>query len=43
MRRMNEKWLPRSILEWCPVGRRIKGRPKFFYAESKNWCEKEGN
>ena len=26
MRRMNQERLPRRILEWCPPGRRKKGR-----------------
>ena len=24
---MDEEWLPRNILEWCPPERRRKGKP----------------
>ena len=25
---MNEGRLPRKVLEWCPPGKRMKGRPR---------------
>ena len=28
VRRMNEERLPQKMLEWCPLGRRRKGRPR---------------
>jgi len=28
VQRMDQKRLPRRILEWCPLGRRRKGRPR---------------
>ena len=28
LRRINEEWLPQTILGWCPPGRRRKGRPR---------------
>jgi hypothetical protein len=31
--RMNEKRTPKRILEWKPIGRRIRGRPR------KRWIE----
>ena len=31
---MNKEKLPRKILEWCPPGRRINGRPR------NSWMQK---
>ena len=33
MQRMDQERLPGRILEWCPRGRRRKGRPRDFWIQ----------
>ena len=54
VQRMNQERLPRRILEWCPPGRRRKGRPRDSWMQevttgmrergigSLEWVDREG-
>ena len=42
VQRMEEERLPRKILEWCPPGRRRKGRPRNSWMQEVTGM-REGN
>ena len=44
VQRMDQERIPRRILEWCPPGRQIKGRPRnSWIAGGYNRNERAGN
>ena len=54
VQRMDEEWLPRKILEWCPPRRRRRRRPRICWMQevtkeirerrvgSLEWFDREG-
>ena len=43
MQRKDEERLPRRILEWCPHGRRRKGRPRNSWMQEVTTGMRAGN